>query len=204
METESKFPRSKKWQKSLDRISQETQGNSKYWEERAFGENIKVKNYLEKLFRNCSQPKILNVGAGIFWRSYIPKKYHNGVTIVDWVENENEKNLVVADIEEGLPFESGTFDVVLSKQLFGHLEEWGKSLLEMNRVLKKDGLLIVMEFEGYQIDGKTRFSVFDPAKVKTQFEEFGFKPIKKQILLEKPALDIPYNVLLTAVTGRKI
>lgn len=194
----------KGWRKSLCRISQETQEESlqkdENLEKKEFENNTKVRDFLEKLLENYSNPKILDVGSGLFWKTYIPEKYWGRTSRVDWVDSKDQNNFKKADIEEGLPFEDESFDVVLSKQLFSHLDNWGKSMDEMQRVLKKEGSLVTIEFEGDLTDGKTRIAVFDPEKVEEQMGGNGFKNIQKEIL---DNLNTGLKNNLTAVVGEK-
>ena len=44
---------------------------------------------------------------------------------------------------ENLPYENETFDIVYSSHVLEHVQDEGKALNEMKRVLKKDGVLII-------------------------------------------------------------
>lgn len=193
----------KKWRYSLFRISQETQQNSAekdgYWKERSLRENIKVKEYLSRLLESHSNPRILDVGAGIFWRDYIPEKYWDNTTKVDWVDNQGENNFIKADVEENLPFDDASFDIVLSKQLFSSLKNQNGVISEMKRVTKDT--IIIIDYEGEQTDGKTRISIFEPMRIEEEFERIGLKEVESEVVDH-----LNYNKLqnnLTAVIGRK-
>ncbi|MGZ3700117.1 MAG: class I SAM-dependent methyltransferase [Bdellovibrionota bacterium] len=48
----------------------------------------------------------------------------------------------VANVEDGLPFESGAFDVVNAGEVLEHLYDTKAFFCEVNRVLKEDGVLL--------------------------------------------------------------
>jgi SAM-dependent methyltransferase len=54
-------------------------------------------------------------------------------------------DLRVVDLAEPLPFEDSTFDDVIASQVLHYMKDWGPSLIEIHRVLKPGGRLIVSE-----------------------------------------------------------
>lgn len=50
---------------------------------------------------------------------------------------------IIQGFSENLPFEDETFDVVYSSHVLEHVNDEGKTLSEINRVLKKSGVLII-------------------------------------------------------------
>ncbi len=61
-------------------------------------------------------------------------------------KNRNFKNvdLSLANVKR-LPFKNNTFDIILCSDAFHHFEAPLESLREMNRVLKKDGFLLLID-----------------------------------------------------------
>ena len=108
-------------------------------------------NLLEKYNKN-NNLKILDTGCGTGFLMTQLKKYGevHGIDIsVDALNYCKERGLVNVHkgTIESLPFEENTFDLVTSLDVIYH--KWVKSdleaLKEINRVLKKDGLLLVQE-----------------------------------------------------------
>jgi len=56
---------------------------------------------------------------------------------------ESHKFKIIKGVGENLPFQNETFDVVFSSHVLEHVENPVKVLQEVNRVLKKDGTLIM-------------------------------------------------------------
>ena len=50
---------------------------------------------------------------------------------------------VAADASQGLPFDSGTFDLVLASEIIEHIYDTDRFLAEVFRVLKRPGLVVV-------------------------------------------------------------
>lgn len=65
-------------------------------------------------------------------------------TGVDLNEHKHPKiNIIQGDINEGFPLESEKFDVVTAGEVIEHVIDESVFLKECNRVLKKDGLLVI-------------------------------------------------------------
>jgi 2-polyprenyl-3-methyl-5-hydroxy-6-metoxy-1,4-benzoquinol methylase len=56
---------------------------------------------------------------------------------------KNGHNVKFCDLEKGLPFEANSFDVIYAAELIEHLYDPDFFLEECNRVLKKNGVIIV-------------------------------------------------------------
>ena len=81
--------------------------------------------------------RILNIGCG---------EDTYGTDFVDMYPVRKE--VVKADIEKGLPFDSNTFDEVYSRCLFEHLKNPFNMLMEMKRVAKEGGRVRVITDNG--------------------------------------------------------
>jgi SAM-dependent methyltransferase len=178
--------------------------------------NIPVKGFLTKELEDIGGEKeILDVGSGIFADNYLPNNRIKQTTKTDFVEiDNNDQNIINVNADDLLSvFDEESFGVVIMKQVYTHLKNPIKSLEETNKVLKRGGLFFLIDWE--KVDGakdQREISDYVPEMV-TKFKademmekikQFGFEPIKKEILLRKSAFSVPYEVLLTAVVGKKI
>lgn len=59
------------------------------------------------------------------------------------VGKKEKLDLLLASMEKGLPFQSETFDAVFFLDVIEHLQRPYEALLELQRVIKKDGLLLI-------------------------------------------------------------
>jgi SAM-dependent methyltransferase len=91
-------------------------------------------------------PKDIDLLLDLGCRNNILKKYiPSEVNYVgmDLFQNEHQGVNVVANIEDGIPFPDGHFDVIVGLDLFEHLNDIQKSLIESLNKLKNGGLLII-------------------------------------------------------------
>ena len=107
---------------------------------------ITYKEYLSLKFLIKSPAKVLNVGSSSFtllgskfW-NIIPGEY--SLIILDLFPGENVD--VVADAEN-MPFDNGTFDLVVCQAVLEHVQNPKNIINEINRVLKKQGLFYCTE-----------------------------------------------------------
>ena len=108
--------------------------------------NRPIKTFLEQEFGQIENEKILDVGSGLYSETYLPEG--RDVYSVDWLPQVKKiKNSYVCNAES-LPFGDNEFGMVLSKQVYGYLVSPEKCLDEMVRVLKPDGLLIIVDWKG--------------------------------------------------------
>ena len=96
---------------------------------------------LPKYLAGMKDLRILDYGCGVKPYRYVVEGICREYIGADIGENAN------ADIQlqpgELLPFESDSFDVVISSQVLEHVEEFDKYLNECSRVLKKGGHLFL-------------------------------------------------------------
>lgn len=62
-------------------------------------------------------------------------------------ENQITNISFVEGLAEKLPFENDSFDIVMTRLTFHHFAEMEKPFEEMNRVLKQDGKLVIIDME---------------------------------------------------------
>jgi ubiquinone/menaquinone biosynthesis C-methylase UbiE len=102
-----------------------------------------------KLLGSVRGKKILDLGCGpgIYTRILVDKGAD--VKGIDFSEKEieiarkevPEAQFMVGNIET-LPYKDSEFDIVLSTLVIEHLKSWDKTLRQIKRVLKKDGIFV--------------------------------------------------------------
>lgn len=103
----------------------------------------KVLEYLNS--QNKENKKLLNLGGGTGQVSNMIKKigyevYNLDIEIIN--ENEYNKQYDLNSTTE-LPYDEGQFDYVLCQEVIEHIENPWKLFRDINKVLKKDGILIL-------------------------------------------------------------
>jgi len=177
--------------------------------------NKPVKKFLIQELKDIGEEKILDIGSGIFADTYLPDSRIKQTVKTDFIEiNQSCGQNIIKVSADNLSsvFDEESFGVVIMKQVYTHLENPIDALKEVNKVLKRQGLFILIDWERTESGlSKKQISEYVPEMVTDfnaeqmmkDFKDFGFEPVKKQILLRKAALDVPYEVLLTAVVGQK-
>jgi SAM-dependent methyltransferase len=89
-----------------------------------------------------SSPRILEIGGGAL--NYAQTYWENPV-VTDADNFEATNNVITGVHAENLPFESNSFDYVIAKDSLHHFKDPVKALLEINRVLKFGGSMLVAE-----------------------------------------------------------
>ena len=121
----------------------------KYQKEIRDKEWMKIKEFIPK------KSKFLDVGCGAGYGMFRAKKDCNcSVFGIDpdpgdhgvgrFIDNFNKKNVsIIKGVSENIEFNEKEFDIVYSSHVLEHVENELKSLKEMKRVLKDDGILII-------------------------------------------------------------
>jgi len=107
---------------------------------------------IEDLFVNSEQKNLLELGCGDGYQSQLLHKYFKSIISTDLNEsrmNFDLKNLgiklEVLDAEcVGERFNKESFDFIFSSNLLEHLPNYNKCLNGISKVLKKDGLIIII------------------------------------------------------------
>jgi ubiquinone/menaquinone biosynthesis C-methylase UbiE len=104
-------------------------------------------------FSLANQPKILDVGCGPGRILNLLKELSEhslliGVDIsrrmiIEAKKSSDYSELLIANVENGLPFKNESVDIIVCIRVLKYLSMWRNAIKEMSRVLKKDGLLII-------------------------------------------------------------
>lgn len=116
------------------------------------------KKWLKKVIPHIDGKKILEVsfGSGYLMTQYASDKYE--IYGIDYNEKMLEKTArkmkkmnVQAQLSQGnvekLPYPENTFDIVINTMAFTGYPDGDKALGEMNRVLRKGGKLLLLDFD---------------------------------------------------------
>lgn len=105
--------------------------------------------FLDRIFEDNNIERVLDLGCGKgdsvdYFRMKNPKIEWFGLDIPSSPEVESRKRkdaIFVTFNGTDIPFKDGFFDIVYCNQVFEHVEKPRKLILEVARVLKKDGFL---------------------------------------------------------------
>jgi 2-polyprenyl-3-methyl-5-hydroxy-6-metoxy-1,4-benzoquinol methylase len=125
-------------------------------------------------------------------------------------EREWHAKLVKGSVYE-LPYDSSEFDLVVCFSVFEHLQEYGRGLSEVARVLKPGGRLLlgmpavnlVMEagFLAIGFKGIGDHHVTTPRTVARAFDQVGLRVLQEARLRPIPGVSVYFNWLLKKVDG---
>lgn len=165
--------------------------------------NRPIKTFLKQEVGQNLDEKILDVGSGLYSETYLPEGHD--IYRVDWLPQINKKEKSYVCNAESMPFEENKFGVVLSKQVYGYLVNPEKCLEEMVRVLKPNGLLIIIDWKGNLQGDDFRVEDFEPKKVADKIQSMGLEIIKTEKLMERRIVikNVMKNACLTAIVARK-
>ncbi|MFC1804596.1 class I SAM-dependent methyltransferase [Candidatus Omnitrophota bacterium] len=101
---------------------------------------------------NCNKLKILDLGCGYGGTSIYFAKQGHAVYALDidqnhiqgcsaWAKENNVTLFTVVSSAENISFSNANFDVVILQDLIEHVSSVEKAILEVSRVLKKNGLV---------------------------------------------------------------
>lgn len=156
---------------------------------------VSLKNYLynylirkhavEKAMRNENKELVLEVGSGIspVLTSYDHMVYSDlsasALSVLKQIHGKGQ--YVVADAMN-LPFETDSFSHVISSEVLEHLEDDRKSLKEIARVTKPDGVLVVtFPHRHFYFAHDDRFvhhyRRYEITEMLSLLEEAGFRPV---------------------------
>lgn len=103
---------------------------------------------------------VVDIGGGIGRLAEYLSQSCKGVYILDESEGmiskvkANPKVVAVLGNALETPFESGSFDIVIMSDVLHHIEKQSALMKEISRILKKNGSLLIMDFEKKHIKTK--------------------------------------------------
>jgi 2-polyprenyl-3-methyl-5-hydroxy-6-metoxy-1,4-benzoquinol methylase len=115
----------------------------------------------------------IGCGTGAFLESLKECDFNNlyGIDIKLPVENIDGVSFYVLDLDEGrMEFEEKKFKLIVSIEVFEHIENMGVLLKEISRVLSKDGLLILTTPNVHSVEARLRNLFLGKLK---QFDELS-------------------------------
>lgn len=163
---------------------------------------------------------VLDVGCryGALTRTYLAGNHVVGIDVDRWALNEAARLGIEThwvDAEQPLPFEDGTFDVVVAGELLEHMRDPAALVAEARRVLRPGGTLVGSVPNAFRLKNRLRFltgrkperdpthlHLFSPADVRAlldRFEEQRLHFISSRFLRLHPPL--AGNIIVFA--GRK-
>jgi SAM-dependent methyltransferase len=122
--------------------------------------------------------KLLDFGCGNKpYKSLFVVEQYIGIDIENKAHNHDKESIDLIYDGKNIPFENEHFDSIFASEVFEHVFNLEEVLLELNRILKKDGvILITLPFVWYQHEKPNDFA---------RYTEFGIK-----YLLEKSNFEI--------------
>ena len=156
------------------------------------------KFYFDNLFKSIdsyvtkkTSGKVLDVGCAYgFMLEKFPDSFDKfGVDVSEYAIRVAKKRLpsiafTVSNIEDELPFQEETFDIVICNDVLEHLENPAVALKNIKRVLKKGGILYIntpnlnlfrKKFLGYADKMEHHISLFIHNDLLDLLEKVGFK-----------------------------
>lgn len=100
---------------------------------------LRSDNFISSCFEDSRAKLALDIGCGDNkWKSQDTQTKIIGVDNINYSEVD-----VVCDVENKLPFKHGEFPLVLMNNFLEHTMHPQKALLQVNRVLSEDGVLVI-------------------------------------------------------------
>lgn len=109
---------------------------------------LRYRKIRKEVCKEGTGKKILDLGCadGALTGPLAPQYEIWGLEVSEYLCKQAEKRgikVTQADIEEGIPFDRDTFDIVIAGEIIEHVVDTDFFLSECNRVLKKNGKLIL-------------------------------------------------------------
>ena len=122
---------------------------------------------------------VIDLGCGLQPFKLDILKFADTYTGVDWANSFHDvKADIIADLNQPLDIESQSFDSVVSFEVLEHLCEPQIMLKEANRILKKDGVLLLsMPFQWWVHEEPWDYQRFTRYGLEYQLKKAGFTDI---------------------------
>ena len=157
-----------------------------------------VSHYIQSHFSNVNGKTILDVGCGK--GNHLVAFARRGLSVfgLDKLQESNEAlyqfDVRKCDLEcAPFPFETDSFDIVFSKSVIEHIENADNFLKETKRVLKQDGLAILMcpdwKTQAHMYwDDYTHVKPWTRKGLQNALKIHGFKQIESNLFRQLPLL----------------
>ncbi|MBS3091379.1 class I SAM-dependent methyltransferase [Candidatus Pacearchaeota archaeon] len=132
----------------MTKLSYEKNIHEDYYVRENMGQAIRYKWFADKYFNNTKGKKILEIGCGDGGVVQFLKKDNDIYAAdiskkgVEFLKRKGIKAYLVDISEEKLPFEDGKFDCVIILETLEHLKSPQFAIEEIQRVLKRNGMMI--------------------------------------------------------------
>lgn len=143
----------------MKRLHEEKIDDAKYyekiwaleWNQRPWFDAVRMRALLKHLKNNHS---LLDVGAGVYGAAqYAAQELHTHATLTAVDQSYTARDLVqqvcpqidfiIAEFEEGLPFDDDSFDCVTAGEIIEHMEDPARFARELIRVCKPRGWVTI-------------------------------------------------------------
>ncbi len=135
---------------------------------------------IKKISYNLNIDKVLDFGCGSKpYQSCFNYKEYIGVDIQNSGHDHKNENIDVFYDGNKIPFNDEYFDFVFSSEVFEHIFNLDKIIKELNRVLKKDGkMLITLPFVWNEHEEPYDYARYTSFAIKEMLNKNGFEIIK--------------------------
>jgi 2-polyprenyl-3-methyl-5-hydroxy-6-metoxy-1,4-benzoquinol methylase len=139
---------------------------------------VKINKLVSQRFEEI-KGSVIDLGCGLRPFELDILNYADTYTGVDWINSlHDSKADIIADLNQPLVIDSQSFDSVVSFEVLEHLCEPQMMLKEANRILKKDGVLILsMPFQWWVHEEPWDYQRFTRYGLEYQLKKAGFTDI---------------------------
>lgn len=147
--------------------------------------------------RGYTNGRLLDIGCGYGYFLNICESHFEiyGIEISNYAIKHARKqlksnNIILTDIQEGLPFRDDFFDVITMFDVLEHIKKYKRVLIEIFRTLKQGGLLVITTPNQWSLDcrlfgqnywfnrDETHITIFNPISLESALKEIGFEEIE--------------------------
>jgi len=156
-------------------------------------------NEIIKLAKISNGMNVLEAGCGFGGvlknlQRLSPHNNYTGITIVEkHIIKKQFKNIFLMNYDK-TKFKDSTFDRILFIESFSHSYNKLKTLKEMHRILKKDGIVFILDLSITNNDYRGFFNLNNRKKYKDHINFFGDKPVCSDFI-EKVAKRGDFNIV---------
>jgi SAM-dependent methyltransferase len=142
--------------------------------------NNRNKICLEMLGNICEGKRVISVGGGQWMEGVFLKQLKASEIIRTDIVGDTNNGILEAPAE-ALPFSDESFDVVICREVIEHVKDTDAVFVEMKRVLKRGGYLLITTPNAYTLamDGTFHVRMYTPTTFINELVSYGFKVVKK-------------------------